>query len=459
MKENNIYRTIPSIDRLLNEPWLKSYLDKFSRDFVKSLFSKAIEQIKMEISSGIYEKGAVSTQQIKLKFEAVLRDSMEEYMKPVINCTGIIIHTNLGRAPLPRTALEKVLALGTRYMNLEFNLETGERSSRNTVLDDCINILFPGYKSVVVNNNAAAVMLVLNTFALGREVIISRGELVEIGGSFRIPDVMRKSGALLREVGTTNKTRLTDYEDAVNERTGLLMTVHPSNYKITGFTESVKPEELIRLSQMKEIPLFHDMGSGNMFIQGESGIIDEPNIQQYAASGVPIISFSGDKLLGGCQAGIIIAKPEFADKLTKNQLLRALRADKITYLILMEILKLYITGEYRKNLPVFEMLSQKKEELKSRVERLKEEIANPAIKTEIIEGDSFAGGGAAPTQPIPTILLALTHDKLNATQFAAKLRTSNPPVITRIENDRVLIDLRTVFPDEDEILKAVINAI
>lgn len=461
MGKDNIFRSIPSVDKLLGEPWLTEYLHKYDRDFVKSVVNEVLEGLRQDISAeGIDETAAQKAiGGIEARFRNLFKEIMEDYLKPVINCTGIVIHTNLGRAPLPEAVIRKAVEEGTRYINLEFDIAKGERSSRNYILDKHIGRLFPGYKSVVVNNNAAAVMLVLNTFAHRKEVIVSRGELVEIGGSFRVPEVMKKSGAVLREVGTTNKTHISDYEEAVNDKTGLIMTVHPSNYRITGFTASVNPGELVPLAREKNIPLFHDMGSGNMFESFETPLTDEPSIRTLTSGGIPLISFSGDKLLGGCQAGIIIGKPELIDKLRKNQLLRAIRADKITYIILSELMKLYMTGEYRNTLPVYRMLTQTKNEMRGRVESLRKELKNPAVSAEIIEGDSFAGGGTAPSEPIPTVLLALMHEKLSASAFAAKLRSQTPPVITRIENGRVIIDLRTVFPDEEQTLSMILNKI
>jgi L-seryl-tRNA(Ser) seleniumtransferase len=461
MTEDNIFRLIPSIDKLLGERWLSGYLEEYDRDFVKAILNETLDALRQDVSSHDMDKTALKQKigEIEARFKSLFDEAVGDYMKHVINCAGIVIHTNLGRAPLPAAALEKALELGTRYVNLEFDLEKGERSSRNNILDKNIQRLFPGYQSVVVNNNAAAVMLVLNTFAFKKEVVVSRGELVEIGGSFRIPEVMAKSGAILKEVGTTNKTRLSDYAGAINDKTGLLMTVHPSNYKITGFAESVRPDELVPLSNEKKIPLYHDMGSGNMFPPGEITIAEEPNIKKLTESGIPLISFSGDKLLGGCQAGIIIGKPELIDKIRKNQLLRALRADKLTYIIFSELMKLFITGKYRSSLPVYSMLSQTKEELRGRTERLREAIKNPEITLEIIEGDSFAGGGTAPTEPIPTVLLSLKHKKFTAAEFAKRLRASDPPVIARIENGRVILDLRTVFPDEEDMLISILNKI
>jgi len=461
MTEDNIFRLIPSLDRLLGERWLSGYLEEYDRDFVKAILNETLEAIRHDISSPGMDEATLKKTigEIESRFRSAFADAVGDYLKPVINCAGIVIHTNLGRAPLPAEVLEKATKLGTRYINLEFDLEKGERSSRNNILDKHIKRLFPGYQSVVVNNNAAAVMLVLNTFALEKEVIVSRGELVEIGGSFRIPEVMTKSGAILKEVGTTNKTRLSDYSGAINDKTGLLMTVHPSNYKITGFAESVRPDELVPLSNEKKIPLYHDMGSGNMFRAGEIAIADEPDIKKLTESGIPLISFSGDKLLGGCQAGIIIGKPGLIASLRKNQLLRALRTDKLTYIILSELMKLYITGKYKRSLPVYSMLSQEADSLRARTEKLLAAIHNPSLRCEVISGVSMAGGGAAPELPIPTALLAVKHKSMTVNELSLRLRRSDPPVIARIENDRVLLDLRTVFPDEEKILVSILNTI
>lgn len=458
--KNNLYRNLPSVDKLLREEWIKEYTKQFSRDHLKVMVNAVLDDMRTEISNGELKTTDEDIFKIiEKKLEHKLDVYHDTYIKKVINCTGVVIHTNIGRSPLPSFVIKKIEEYATRYINLEFSLETGARSSRHLILDSTISKLFPGYKAIVVNNNAAAVMLALNTFALNKEVVISRGELVEIGGSFRIPDVMEKSGAILREVGTTNRTRITDYSNAVNDKTGLIMTVHPSNYKITGFTEKTEPWELIDIYEETGIPIFHDMGSGNLFPKDEIDIEDEVNLAVLAEKGIPIISFSADKLMGGCQAGIILVKEEFSKGLIENQLHRALRVGKITYLILEEILKLYITGAYRRLLPIYQMLKAPASDIMTRIKKVKRKIKNDNLLLETKVGGSLIGGGSAPEQQVRTYLLLISHKNMSISALQKKLRESSTPIITRIEDNNVAIDLRTVFPDEEAELITVLNNI
>ncbi len=456
----DLMRKLPSVDELLRDKSAAELLESYGREYVKKTLTGILDSLR----EGIKNK-KISAERLEKDIEGLfatleseLQAGVQPYLKKVINCTGIIVHTNLGRAPLPENIFERIKELSTGYTNLEFDLGKGNRSSRNYILDGFVEKLFPGYQSVLVNNNAAAVMLVLNTFADGREVIISRGELVEIGGSFRIPDVMEKSGAVLKEVGTTNKTRLSDYEKAVSKNTALIMSVHPSNYKIIGFTGSVTPRELVPVAVKAGLPMFYDMGSGNLFDKEIKCLADEDNLLELVEQKVPIISFSGDKLLGGSQAGVIIALPEYIKKLRSNQLLRALRVDKITYLVFEELLRAYLTGNYGM-LPIHKMITARPIDLLERVKKIKSKISNPALSREVRDGFSFVGGGAAPEERIESPLLELEHKKLSPLKMQKKLRDYNPPVITRVENDKLIIDVRTLFAEDEDILLEALNAL
>jgi L-seryl-tRNA(Ser) seleniumtransferase len=461
MPSENLHRLIPSVDKVLKEVWIQEYLEYFGREYTKALLINLLNNLREEITAGEIDKAGLNRKLSNLStvFKKILAEDSEYYLKRLINCTGVVIHTNLGRSPLPTSLFRRTIILGTRYSNLEFDLSTGKRSSRNLILDSIIEKIFPGYSSVVVNNNAAAVMLVLNTFAEGKNVVISRGELVEIGGSFRIPEVMSKSGGILKEVGTTNKTRISDYRDGIDEETAMIMTVHPSNYRITGFTESVPPWDLLSLAEKNNLPLYHDMGSGNMFPEEEIALPDEPNVEMLIKKGIHIISFSGDKLLGGVQAGIILALPRYIERIRSNQLLRTLRVCKLTYICVEELFRSFLTERYKSELPIYRMLSVTEEDIRKRAESLKEEINNPKMLLTLMEGKSRVGGGAAPEYSIATFLIALQHSELNSNRLQAVLRKYDPPIITRIEDDRVVIDLRTVFPDETEIIIEALNSI
>ncbi|MBN2135461.1 MAG: L-seryl-tRNA(Sec) selenium transferase [Acidobacteria bacterium] len=457
---NKLFREIPSVDKLLKNEWIQKYLRVYDRDFIKSSLSIILDEFRKKVNDGFYREVTELTQDfadLEEKLITEIDKKLNSYLKKVINGTGVILHTNLGRSPIPHEFLEKIDDLATGYLNLEFDLESGKRSKRDIILDRYIELLFPGYQSVIVNNNAAAVLLILNTFALGKEVVISRGELVEIGGSFRIPEVMQKSGAILKEVGTTNKTGINDYKNAISGKTGMLMTVHPSNYKISGFTLSIPPWDLVGLAESANLPLVHDMGSGNMFTPDEIAFSDEPDLHKLTRSGVPVITFSGDKLFGACQAGVIIGKPEYIKQIRQNQLLRALRVDKLTYLILEEAFKSYLTGKYRNILPIYRMLRLSKNEIEKRATSVMKRITNQDLTIECIQGYSLVGGGSAPEETLETVLISLIHKELKPLELQTRLRASEVPVITRLENDQVLIDLRTVEESDEEIIIDSLN--
>jgi L-seryl-tRNA(Ser) seleniumtransferase len=428
-----------------------------------------IARLREQISSGLLDGAGLglALEGLNGAVEAQLRRVLSFSLRPVINATGVILHTNLGRAPLAEHALAHVTEAALSYSNLEFDIEPGERGKRDVHVDRLFRKLLaeslpphvetaaPAAPStvstIVVNNNAAAVLLALNTLAEGGEVIVSRGELVEIGGSFRIPDVMAKSGATLREVGTTNRTRIGDYEKGINERTRLLLRVHRSNFEITGFTEQPSIEELVALARRRGIPLMEDLGSGALVDLEKFGIQGEATVLDSLRGGVDVVTYSGDKLLGGPQAGLLSGRSELIARMRANSLFRALRVDKMTYAALEATLLAYVKREYGK-VPALKMMSLRKEEIGVRAESIASRVESGKMKIEIVDGESVIGGGAAPSSALPTRLLAVTCSGVSADELSERLRASDPPVITRVEEGRVLLDLRTVFPEQDHLI-------
>ncbi len=395
---------------------------------------------------------------------AILLDRIEAYLQRedaprlqrVINATGIVLHTNLGRAPLAAGALEALSRTAGGYCNLEYHTPSGRRGDRSAALEERLCRLTNAEGALVVNNNAAAVLLALATLAGGREVIVSRGEMVEIGGSFRIPDVMALSGARLREVGTTNKTRISDYEAAIGDTTALLLKVHTSNYRIVGFTASVPIEEIVELGARHGIPVMEDLGSGAFFDLSPFGLPGEPQVAQRIARGVDIVTMSGDKLLGGPQAGILLGRRRFIAAMRKNPLYRALRVGKLTIAALEATLRdLSSTERAWTRIPVLRMLTLPKETLRARAEALRAELLRripQGLHVTVIEGDSEAGGGALPTVKLPTYLVALRSERLSPVELERLLRLGDPPIIARISHDRLLLDPRTLFEDDPPII-------
>jgi len=412
--------------------------------------------------------------------ERQLRQSLSYSLAPVINATGVILHTNLGRAPLAAAALDHIRNTANVYSNLEYDLATGERGKRDVHVDRLFQKLLcdgpadtaprgrpagpssAAISTIVVNNNAAGVLLALNSLAEGGEVIVSRGELVEIGGSFRIPDVMSKSNATLREVGTTNRTRVVDYEHAISERTRLLLRVHRSNFEITGFTEQPDLDDLVDLAHRHNLPLMEDLGSGALIDLRSVGINGEPGVLDSLRAGVDLVTYSGDKLLGGPQAGLISGRADLIGRMRSNSLFRALRVDKLTYAALEATLLAYVKRDHDA-VPVLRMMRLTKEEIARRAEKIvsRVESARPksSLKLELRDGESVIGGGAAPSAVLPTRLIALTDSGLSADELSARLRAKTPPVIARIDEGRILLDLRTVFPEQDAALLEALNSV
>jgi L-seryl-tRNA(Ser) seleniumtransferase len=477
--KSDLFRELPSVDELLRTPEVATLAARDGMAAVTDAARAVLARLRQGISSGLLDRPAlqVALQGVSVAIEGQLRRALGSSLRPVINATGVILHTNLGRAPLAEPALGHIRETAVHYSNLEFEIEAGVRGKRDVHVERLFRrLLADGTKdparvsTIVVNNNAAAVLLALNTLAEGGEVVVSRGELVEIGGSFRIPDVMAKSGATLREVGTTNRTRLADYEKAVNERTRLLLRVHRSNFEITGFTEQASTTELVELARKRGLPLMEDLGSGALLDLERFGVAGETSVLDSLRGGVDVVTYSGDKLLGGPQAGLISGRADLVSRMRANSLFRALRVDKLTYAALEATLLVYVKHDYDA-IPVLKMMRLSKDEVGKRAEALAKSVNSVAetqlaasplarkVKIEVIDGESVIGGGAAPSAVLPTFLLAVSCEGLSADEFAARLRASDPPIIVRVEEGRVLLDLRTVFPEQDEAIVAALARI
>jgi L-seryl-tRNA(Ser) seleniumtransferase len=414
-----------------------------------------VEELRGEILSGAAPRDRLEqwTEEIGEELRRRLESDLRSLLIPVINATGVLVHTNLGRSPLSAAALSRMISVARGYSTLEYDLEKGRRGSRSVHAQRLLERIFPGAASHVVNNNAAAVLLALNTLAEGKEVIVSRGELVEIGGSFRIPDVMRKGQAILREVGTTNRTRISDYEEAVGPSTGLLLKVHTSNYRIVGFTSEATLSDLAALGKRRGLPVMVDQGSGNLMDLAGTGKGEEPSERRLLSEGADVVTFSGDKVLGGPQAGILVGRPDLIERIRKNPLSRALRVDKITYAALEATLAAHLSGRADRDLPVLRMMEETAESVAGRARRCGEEIERRtagAVRCEVVPGASVVGGGAAPAAEIPTSLLVVRCGTRSPDSLEKVLRLGHPPVIARIESDRLVLDLRTVPEDQEE---------
>jgi L-seryl-tRNA(Ser) seleniumtransferase len=483
VEKSELFRELPSVDELLRASQIAALVEEHGTTAVTDAIRSVIGRLREQISSDLLDGAGLrlALEGLNGAVEAQLRSILGYSLRPVINATGVILHTNLGRAPLAEHALAHVRDAGLSYSNLEFDIEGGERGKRDVHVDRLFRKLLaeslshvetaasavPPERSpaapstvstIVVNNNAAAVLLALNSLAEGGEVIVSRGELVEIGGSFRIPDVMAKSGASLREVGTTNRTRIADYEKAINERTRLLLRVHRSNFEITGFTEQPSIGELAALARGRGLPLMEDLGSGALVDLEKFGIRGEATVLDSLRVGVDVVTYSGDKLLGGPQAGLLSGSSDLIARMRANSLFRALRVDKLTYAALEATLLAYVKREYGA-IPALRMMSLSNEEIGVRAESIASQIQSTRVKIEVIDGESVIGGGAAPSSVLPTRLLAVIHVDLSADELSARLRKSDPPVIARVEEGRVLLDLRTVFPEQDRLIADALQRI
>jgi len=473
VNKSALFQKLPSTDEVLRRPEMQALTQREGHAAVAESIRAVLARLRQEIAWGEFDEKALTLAVggLSAAVERELRQSLSYSLLPLINATGVILHTNLGRAPLAAAALERVQATAGAYSNLEFDLATGERGKRDVHVDRLFRKLLAdesvdghsvdGVSTIVVNNNAAAVLLALNSLAEGGEVIVSRGELVEIGGSFRIPDVTSKSNATLREVGTTNRTRIDDYERAINERTRLLLRVHRSNFEISGFTAQPGLEELVALALRRNLPLMEDLGSGALFDLRSVGINGEPGVIDSLRLGVDIVTYSGDKLLGGPQAGLISGRADLVARMRSNSLFRALRVDKLTYAALEATLLAYVKRDHDA-VPVLRMMRVSKDEIGRRAEEIVSAIGpdqGKHLKLELVDGESVIGGGAAPSAVLPTRLIALTHGELSADELCARLRANVPGIIARLEEGRVLLDLRTVFPEQDANLTAALASL
>ncbi len=456
-------RILPSIDRLRQRPAICALETEYGRVAVLAALRDVTGALRREMTGpGLspIEDGEQATAAIERRTALQLASGFEPSLVSVINATGVIVHTNLGRAPLAASAARRVAQLAAGYVNLEYDLAAGRRGSRSVHAERLLSRVTGAPAAVVVNNNAAAVLLVLAALAQGREAIISRGELVEIGGGFRIPDVMRQSGALVREVGTTNKTRTADYAAAISERTALILRVHPSNFRIEGFTERPRLDDLVALGQRFELPVVENLGSGNLLDDHTPGGVDEPLVAASVSAGAAVCCFSGDKLLGGPQAGIIVGADEPLSRIRTHPLMRALRVDKMTYAALEVTLLEYAHGRARTSVPVARMLTATAEEIDVRATALADRVAGHSVfEATVVRGVSTVGGGGAPGSALPTKLVQLTPRGGSAAKLEARLRALHPPIVARIEHDRVVLDLRTVLPEQDDQLTTALTGV
>src|SRR5437763_8707455 len=468
-EQSELLRQIPSVDELLGQPRLAELSKRVDRNLLVDVARTVLDDLRAritgqaatailaEISPLACDRAALE-ERISALVERILASSLQ----PVINATGVILHTNLGRAPLPESVVEEFRRSATQYSNLEYDLEAGARGKRDVHTAELLTRLTGAEAAIVVNNCAAAVLVTLAAFARDGEVIVSRGELIEIGDGFRIPEIMEQSGALLREVGTTNRTRLADYENAINEKTRVLLRVHPSNFKVTGFTDKPSIEELVALSQRSGLPLVEDLGSGCLMDLSEYGV-SEPTVKQSIEAGVSIVMFSGDKLFGGPQAGIIAGKKDLIGRVRRYPLFRALRVDKLTIAVLEATLGAYLRAAWDE-VPAIRMIRATPQELKRRAENflreLRPELPLDEVEIEIADGSSLAGGGSTPSQSLPTKIIRIASVRYSAMKLEQRLRRApgGVSVIARVEDDRLILDLRTVFPEQESLLIKTLSA-
>ena len=454
-------RGIPSVDELLGRPRLLALAEKAGRSLVTQSARTVLADLRARLKkpSGDAGEASADSDQLEMRVAAQVEAQLAPSLVRVINATGVILHTNLGRSPLSAAAAARSSEIATRYSNLEYEIESGKRGQRDVHTGRMLARLASAEAAIVVNNNAAAVFLVLNTLSKGADTIVSRGELIEIGDGFRIPDIMAESGAIVREVGTTNRTRIRDYERAITKGTRLLLRVHPSNFKMTGFTARPSLEELIALGRRSKIPVFEDLGSGCLADLAASGV-SEPVVAASCAAGVSVVSFSGDKLLGGPQAGIIAGKKEIIERIRRNPLFRALRVDKLTIAALEVTLRAYLRGAFDE-IPALRMIRLHADAIGERARKFIAQL-QPSVVGDvtfrIAAGFSVIGGGSTPDQQLPTNLISITCSRHSAAELEKRLRRpgNSTPVIARIENKQLILDLRTVFADEESQLAAAL---
>jgi L-seryl-tRNA(Ser) seleniumtransferase len=464
-------RMLPSTDDLLASPPAQELLADVGRRPLTALARAAIAELRTELLAHVADDRG---RHVIYSKETLLESATERLLtlhsrrkdrslRRVINATGVVIHTNLGRAPLAPGAVDAIRSMAG-YCTLEYDASTGKRGRRGAYIEELLVEITGAEAALVVNNCAAAAFLVLSVFAKGGEAIVSRGELVEIGGDFRIPDVLTQSGATLKEVGTTNRTKISDYQEAIGENTKVLMRVHPSNYRIVGFTEAPSLAELAEITRKHDLVLYEDAGSGALIDLGEFGLGDEPIVGRSIADGADIVTFSGDKLLGGSQAGIIVGRRQLIERIRKHSLYRALRVDKLIYAALQVTLESYLRDDAVNSIPVLRMLSATQTEIEDRTQRLEERLRRElgtghALVMKTVSGESVIGGGSGPDVRLGTALLSIQHPTRSAAEIEANFRMCATPIIGRIENDRVLLDLRTVDINEEALLLEMLVAV
>jgi L-seryl-tRNA(Ser) seleniumtransferase len=456
-EQAELLRQIPSVDELLAQPRLAGLSKRVDRNLVVEVARAVLADLRGRIAEDLnWSAISVDETSVEELISAQVEKILSRSLLPVINATGVILHTNLGRAPLPESVVDEFRRSATQYSNLEYDLEAGARGKRDVHTGELLTRLTGAEAAIVVNNCAAAVLVTLAALARGGEVIVSRGELIEIGDGFRIPEIMEQSGAILREVGTTNRTHLADYENAINEKTRVLLRVHPSNFKVTGFTDKPSLEELVALSKRSGLPLVEDLGSGCLVDLSEHGV-SEPTVRQSVEAGVSVVMFSGDKLLGGPQAGIIGGTKELIARVRRYPLFRALRVDKLTIAALEATLGAYFRAAWDE-IPTMRMIRMTPQELKRRAENfireLRPELPLDEVEIEIADGASLAGGGSTPSQSLPTKIIRMASARYSATKLEQRLRRApaGVSVIARVEDERLILDLRTVFPEQEPFL-------
>ncbi|SCJ20479.1 L-seryl-tRNA(Sec) selenium transferase [uncultured Clostridium sp.] len=459
MNKRELFAQLPSVDEMLNQKKIIDALNSYPRSILLEAIRESIDEKRraiVDLKQSDFDKFEISIDKIAQSTMNKCNLKYSLSLKKVINATGTVLHTNLGRSLLSESIKDDLWESASRYSNLEYNIEKGQRGSRYTHLTDTIKRLTGAEDVLVVNNNAAAVLLVLSTMAKGGEAIVSRGELVEVGGSFRIPSIMALSGADLVEVGSTNKTHLKDYEESINENTKVLMKVHTSNYRILGFTESVDVDKLCELGEKHDIPVIEDLGSGVFVDVSKYGLSYEPTVLDSIRKGADIVTFSGDKMLGGPQAGIIVGKKEYIEKMKKNQLTRALRVDKLTICALEATLRMYLDEEKAKEeIPTLKMLTYSIKELEEKANNLysKIEYLNNYADIKIEDGLSQVGGGSMPTETMDSKVITIIPKNINVSTLENRLRLSDAHIIARVYDDKYVLDVRTIFEDEFEVVK------
>jgi L-seryl-tRNA(Ser) seleniumtransferase len=446
---HDVFRDLPAVSRLLAHPRTERLLVRFNREYVVQGCRDILDELRRAIGDGhAIETAALDEEAILTRLEARLRGADAAGLQRVVNATGTVLHTNLGRALLAQAAVNAVVQAATHPINLEYDLAQGDRGRREQAIEDLLIDLTGAEAATVVNNNAAAVLLVLNTLASGKEVIVSRGELVEIGGAFRIPEIMARSGAILKEVGATNRTHPSDYENAITERTGLLLKVHTSNYRIVGFVAEVGLPDLVAIGRTHNIPVVQDLGSGALVDLSHHGLPKEPVVAEQVALGPDLVTFSGDKVLGGPQAGLIVGRAAWLRSIAANPLHRAVRCDKLTIAALEATLRLYRESAYVvQDIPALRAITRPLADIEDTARRALPALRSalgPGFRVSLEDSTSQMGSGALPTEDIPTKVIAIEHDFLGAHRIAARFRQARPPIIGRVKDNWFLLDVRTI---------------